>query len=163
MARRSRNRRKRLATAGRDVSTPIQPSPRHRVPPPTSPVSGYSQHSVPLLDTDRRRFDPTKSIAPLGASKRSATRILSKTTRAIGKTLTIYRATQLALNNPIKYGRRKVGYSTVKERLAFNVPRRIEMCIRRAVRARVLHARRKTGKVGQRRPRRNFWSAISCR
>lgn len=53
--------------------------------------------------------------------------------------------------------------SALRTRLGFSVPRRLEVCLRRSVRKEVMHAKRKSGKAGQRKPIRNFWSAISCR
>lgn len=47
--------------------------------------------------------------------------------------------------------------------LTFAAPDRVVLCVRRQRRKEVLHALRKTGKVGQRKPRRNFWSRISCK
>jgi hypothetical protein len=46
---------------------------------------------------------------------------------------------------------------------AFRVPEEVAVCVRRKIRKEVLHAIRKAGKVGQRRPKRNFTSQISCR
>lgn len=47
--------------------------------------------------------------------------------------------------------------------VAFHAPERVVVCARRQARREVLHALRKTGRVGQRRPRRNWQSKISCR
>lgn len=48
-------------------------------------------------------------------------------------------------------------------RIAFSSPRRILICVRRGIRKQVLHALKKTGKRGQRRPRFNAFSRISCK
>lgn len=53
--------------------------------------------------------------------------------------------------------------SQTKARIAFREPDRVLVCVRRNIRKEVLHAFRKTGRVGQRRPRRSFYSSISCR
>lgn len=50
----------------------------------------------------------------------------------------------------------------VPAQLAFTAPRETLVCVRRARRKEVLHALRKTGKGGQRRPRRSPWSKIKC-
>lgn len=47
--------------------------------------------------------------------------------------------------------------------VSFENARRLLICARRQIRSRVLHALRKTGKVGQARPRRNAFSDISCK
>ncbi len=48
-------------------------------------------------------------------------------------------------------------------RIKFGDPQRLLICIRRNIRTQVLHAYKKTGKGGQRRPRRNQHSQISCK
>lgn len=53
--------------------------------------------------------------------------------------------------------------SQTKAILTFDVPNRVSICVKRKVRKQVLHAVNKAGKRGQRKPRRNFWSSISCR
>lgn len=47
--------------------------------------------------------------------------------------------------------------------VAFDAPRDVLVCVRRQSRREVLHALRKTGKTGQKRPRRSFFSSISCK
>lgn len=127
----------------------VEPNPKHEV-----------------LQHDRRRFNPTKTVSPPG--NRNAARIVSTVKQ--GKRFvdyaiearTAYKRAHLLVGSPTRYLRRKHGFSTLKERLAFNVPKRLELCIRRAIRKQVIHAKKKAGKVGQKRPNRNFWSAISC-
>lgn len=46
---------------------------------------------------------------------------------------------------------------------AFSVPLPVAICVRRQRRKEVLHALNKTGKVGQKRPRRSEYSSVSCR
>lgn len=45
---------------------------------------------------------------------------------------------------------------------AFAVPDRVLICVRRKRRKEVLHALKKTGKGGQKRPRRNWYSDVTC-
>lgn len=52
-------------------------------------------------------------------------------------------------------------YPTSK--VAFNNPRGVLICVRRAIRSQVLHALGKTGKAGQKPPRYNMYSSISCK
>jgi hypothetical protein len=53
--------------------------------------------------------------------------------------------------------------SHTKATIAFAQPKRVALCIRRQQRKEVLHAIRKAGKTGQKRPRRNESSTISCK
>lgn len=150
-------------TGGRDTSTST-PDPIAKLTQPLSLPRPITPVADAVLSNDRRRHDPTKSTRPPHDwANKSAARIVATPVRALGKAATSYRRTMLLVNSPLTYARRKVGYSTVSERLSFNIPKRLEMCIRRAVRSQVLHAKRKTGKVGQRKPHRNFWSKISCK
>lgn len=157
-------KKKRSATSGRDITTPIPYRHVPDVPPRANrqKVNGNKLRVEPLLNTDRRRFNPTKSIAPLEGSKKSDGRIKIKPSDAINKARHLYLKTHLITNSPLKYMRRKYGISTLTERLSFNAPKRLELCIRRAIRSRVIHAKGHAGKRGQKRPNRNFWSAISC-
>lgn len=45
---------------------------------------------------------------------------------------------------------------------SFHVPKKTLICVRRKQRKQVLHALRKSGKGGQRKPRRNTYSSIRC-
>lgn len=51
----------------------------------------------------------------------------------------------------------------VAQGLAFQAPRELLVCHRRKTRREVIHALNKAGKVGQKRPRRSFFSDISCK
>lgn len=119
--------------------------------------------SPPTLQHDRRRYEPDRSSKAPASTLRNDTKIklAAKVFTKAAEINTFRRSLYIRLNpwKRLRYGRR------VSHRVAFNVPKRVEMCIRRAVRSRVLHAKRKTGagKPKQRRPNRNFWSAISCR
>lgn len=46
--------------------------------------------------------------------------------------------------------------------LSFSVPNKVLICVRRKQRKEVLFAKRKAGRGGQKRPRRNWYSEISC-
>lgn len=46
--------------------------------------------------------------------------------------------------------------------LGFKIPNQVMICVRRKTRKEVMHAKRHAGKGGHRKPRRNFWSRISC-
>lgn len=49
-----------------------------------------------------------------------------------------------------------------REDIGFVTPNKVFICIRRKIRQQVLHALRKTGKVGQKRPRWTEYSTIKC-
>ncbi len=55
------------------------------------------------------------------------------------------------------------GISQTKAIVAFKAPQKVLICARRQIRKEVLHAYNKAGKTGQRRPRRNEYSNVSCR
>jgi len=59
---------------------------------------------------------------------------------------------------PIK----KRGRSSVPYQIAFRAPAETLVCVRRSRRKQVLFAFKKTGKRGQRKPRRSKWSSIKC-
>lgn len=103
---------------------------------------------------DRRTFRPDESTRPPSANR--PFQIVSR----LVQVKNIPRQVHGRVNryNPFYQAR-----SHLRQRLGFSLPRRIEACIRRQARKEVLHAKRKTGKAGQRKPSRNFWSAISCR
>lgn len=52
--------------------------------------------------------------------------------------------------------------ATIDAPVGFDDPFRVVVCVRRRRRREVLHAFRKTGRRGQRRPRRSWYSDISC-
>lgn len=56
----------------------------------------------------------------------------------------------------------KKGRARVPYQIAFTAPGETLVCVRRGRRREVLFAKKKTGKGGQRRPRRNQWSSYKC-
>lgn len=54
-------------------------------------------------------------------------------------------------------------YSQTKAVVAFAEPTRVPICERRRARREVMHATGRAGRRGQKRPRRNAYSKISCR
>lgn len=58
--------------------------------------------------------------------------------------------------------RSKQAPSRVPTQIAFTAPQETLVCVRRHRRRQVLHALRKTGKGGQRKPRRTPWSEYKC-
>lgn len=96
---------------------------------------------------DRRRWHPLGAHAPAAG--------LSKPRH------------RLKMSEPLPPNRDPFG-DTLRKRgssptIAFSVPTPVAICVRRKQRKEVLHALKKTGKTGQKRPRRSYYSSISCR
>jgi len=94
---------------------------------------------------DRRRFDPAGRYAN------------AKTIRGKNHELTARRS------SPNRTLRDRNVRPRVQERIGFIDPARVLVCVRRNVRREVLHAKRKTGRRGQKRARWNQWSRVRCR
>jgi len=92
---------------------------------------------------DRRTWNPLGSVAPARSISRDRHRL-----QATAVTTTQFRSN----SRPAKFS----------HFIGFALPRKVLICIRRKRRKEVLHARRKTGKSGQKRPVRNFYSKIKC-
>lgn len=86
---------------------------------------------------DRRRYNPTKTVAPPRSIRRDQARLTHRQTRNYSP----------FKNDPIK----------------FADPTRVAICARREIRREVLHAKRIAGRSGLKKPRRNYWSSISCK
>lgn len=114
-----------------DVSSGLRPL----VVIPVSRLSPPSQAVIQL--EDRRRFNPTKRIAPPASIRRSHARLTHR-----------QRAKFVAFN---------------RDTIGFNVPEKVAICARREIRKQVLHAKKVAGRSGLKKPRRNFWSSISCK
>lgn len=65
-------------------------------------------------------------------------------------------------NAPGRSARKGRAPSLFNAQMAFNAPSETLVCVRRSRRRQVLFARKKTGKAGQRKPRRNQWSSYKC-
>lgn len=46
--------------------------------------------------------------------------------------------------------------------VGFRTPNKVLICVRRKIREEVMHALKKTGKRGQKKPRRNYYSDVRC-
>lgn len=100
------------------------------------PVPRLSPLILPELE-DRRTYNPTRSVAPPRALRKDHARL----------TLPVRRAKK----------------HQTKTAVSFAVPQKVALCARREIRREVLHAKRVAGKSGLKKPRRNFWSSISCK
>ena len=97
-------------------------------------------HLIPRSVQDRRLYHP------LGAARALLT--------------TSSRRPILVASSPKKSQIKRTGPA---HRVQFAQPKNVLVCVRRNVRKQVLHALNKTGQSGQRRPRRNEHSEISCK
>lgn len=126
--------------SGRGLFTPIRPLSPSRL----APLSRVRVTPVDLrIFEDRRTLPAPFRFAPPAALRRPAVRVFDKPKRF--KTTPRLRA----LHTP--------------GTLSFAAPDKVLVCVRRRRRKEVLFAKNKAGKRGQRKPRRNYWSSISCR
>lgn len=98
---------------------------------------------------DRRRWHPMGDYAPARSFNRSQHRII------VGY--------QQPRKRPQNSNRPMNIRTYPTSSVAFHDPQKVLICVRRQARTEVLHALRKTGKTGQRKPRRNWYSNISCK
>lgn len=137
MGRKSHNKKR----IGRDVSIIASYS---------LPRSIVSRLSPSLIDIeDRRTFHPERDFRPARSFSKANHRLVL--------------ADKVSRTNADRFGRLRAFPSQTKAIVAFDAPKKVLVCVRRQRRKEVLHALKKTGKVGQRRPRRNWLSSISCR
>lgn len=101
--------------------------------------SQLEMFDLPALE-DRRTFHPEGPARPARSPRRPRHR--------------------LSVPKKYQYSLKK---SYVPHEVGFQDPQKVLVCVRRKRRREVLHALRKAGKRGQKRPRRNFYSSISCR
>lgn len=109
------------------------------------------------LGLDRRLYRPDKSTRPPTHRSPLAARVTLQVIK-VRQRRRQFHAKLDKYTNPFHKPK-----TYLRTRLGFSLPRRIEACIRRSVRKEVIHAKRHAGKGGQKKPIRNFWSAISCR
>lgn len=113
---------------------------------PALPLKSLSRPRLNLLPfEDRRSYHPLQAYAPPATlGYRSARRIVERHPLAKRKV------------------RPGVSYTPGRSVLAFAVPDKVAVCVRRARRREVMFASGRAGKRGQRRPRRNYWSSVAC-
>lgn len=99
-----------------------------------APLTRVSPVDLSIFE-DRRTFHPAGPFRPVFAAPKSAAAVRPKQPSP---------------------GMRSVGFR-------FAAPERVVICSRRSTRKEVLFAMRKAGKTGQRKPKRNYWSSISCK
>lgn len=106
----------------------------------TSGLRSFPRTSLLTID-DRRTFDFEPATRPA--------RLFDGSTATISATPVAKKSNK---------ARARVPYQ-----IAFNAPKNVLVCVRRRRRREVLFAKKKTGKGGQRRPRRTQWSSTTCR
>lgn len=116
---------------------------------PRLPFSLAPRLSPLSLYEDRRQFHPLGSAAPASSFSSPRSRLSLRDRR--------YVSSKSSSPGRVSFP------SQTKAAVAFSTPGRVLVCVRRHTRKEVLHALRKTGRVGQKRPRRNLQSLISCR
>lgn len=126
---------KRHRSEQRDLSTPVATFRAAR------PIV-----SRPLV-SDRRLYHPAKVVAPVYSPRKSQRRIVE-----VPKNVSQARGKKAAV---VKRAR---GF-----KFSFAVPRKVELCVRRAKRRQVLFAMRRTGKGSRKvHRRRNYWTGVTC-
>lgn len=120
-----------------------------------NPFNITPRPAIPI-DLDRRLFRPDESTRPPTTHSSLASRVVLKIITVRQKRRQFHAKID-KYTNPFHYPK-----TYLRTRLGFSVSRRVETCIRRKIRKEVIFAKRKNGKGGQRKPRRNFWSAIAC-
>lgn len=127
---------------GRVTSANANSSPYYKIQPelPLGPPSRNPFNPVNIrLVEDRRTFHPRGPVRPAAMVTTPNHRLRSRTSRN--------------MRNPY----------AVAHSLAFQAPEQVLVCVRRQRRKEVLHALGKAGGTGQKRPRRSFFSTISCK
>lgn len=116
----------------------------------TSRSLPFTPDNYRLMDIeDRRLFHPDDTYAPSQSLPTSRTRIITRPRR------------QARRSGNLNGSLPKM-FQPVAVVAGFRVPKKVAICIRRKMRKEVLHALRKAGKVGQKRPRRSYYSDIHC-
>lgn len=101
---------------------------------------------------DRRNWNPEGMFAPAKSFYKPRHRLVSVPDQNVNKQKQSNRKN--SLTNLFK---------SVPARIGFDKPKDVLICVRRKIRERVLHALKKTGKKGQRRPKFNWYSSITCK
>lgn len=141
------NSKRRVTSANANQRLPLRPSPYT--------LSPYDASRQLSFDFTRalRELEDRRSWHPLGEDRPAETVRRSQRGFTVSSTP---RATQQR-----RPGRRQKFYHPMA--VAFVAPRETLICVRRQRRKEVLHAKKKTGRGGQRKPRFNQWSKVRCK
>lgn len=130
-------RKKRNRSGQRDVSLVASP-----------PAARPNLVRPAPLVSDRRLYHPDGYKAPVYAPVRTYKRIVEHVVQRPRHSVV----------------RKKNAVWARPTRFAFQVPKKVELCVRREKRRQVLFAMRRTGKGSRaRRRRRNYWTGVSCK
>lgn len=141
----SRSKRGRVLSTNANRRLPLSLSPtRSSLIPP---------HSFLRDLEDRRTWNPEGFKAPARSLTSSRHRL-----KLVDKNVNVQNQ-----KNRDRFANLRKFPSQTKAIVAFEAPRSLAVCVRRSMRREVLHALKKAGKTGQKRPKRNWMSAISCR
>lgn len=135
MARRSRRGSSRRSTADARRDTPRIAS--------GVPLLRSLSKSLSLVE-DRRHFHPAGDFRP-ARSRRSANHRLDAADRRLRSPVPVWKS------------------ESIPSRVVFHAPKSVLICVRRNRRREVLFASGGASKRHKRRPRRNWFSAVSCR
>ncbi|QXP07907.1 MAG: hypothetical protein [Arizlama microvirus] len=125
---------------------------------PRRNTSGTRTRQTPSLTLfeDRRRFDPAGDFSPAKSFNKPRHRLTDVPVyenKNLNRVSTLPRFYEVVQPRPRK----------IKSKISFQQPDQVLICVRRNQRKEVLHALRKTGQSGQKKPRFNEYSSISCR
>ena len=84
---------------------------------------------------DRRLYHPARRVLPVRTRRRVA-------------------RLEAARQTPL--------YRPAAHHVQFAHPKQVIICVRRNRRKEIMHALKKTGRGGQKKPKRNFWSEVKC-
>lgn len=124
------------------------PNANRRLPPTLSlPRSIYQSPSKALSQIeDRRTYHPEGDFRPAASFSKPRHRL------EVPRAKHPHRQNfQLAFRSVLNNGR-----------IAFKAPEKVLVCVRRQRRKEVLHALKKSGKTGQRKPRQSYLSSVTC-
>jgi len=123
-------------------------------------------------DGGRGNFSPTAngtlprySIRPLSVATLASVSPLDQTLRELEDRRYYQPDRSVRAPASLKRGHAKIATHITEKnlrRVAFANPRYVAMCVRRKIRREVLHALKVAGGKGMRKPRRNYWSDVSC-
>lgn len=152
----SRRRRENTYFTNRRLPSPTRPRSHLRLAP--SP-SSYSNNFLRQIE-DRRTFHPLGPYRP--ARSFTTSRHLLTVPRFTNRNLGPPRP-YVNVNQPIRDIQRRSRSTALPHQIGFERPDSVLVCVRRRQRREVLHALKKTGRAGQKRPRFTEYSTITCR
>lgn len=111
----------------------------------------------PLVDLknleDRRTFSPDGFRTPAKSIRSPRHRLTESITYPKSLQRKSLRYTKYPTFSPV----------VTVNRIAFEHPEEVAICVRRKIRKEVLHAKKKTGRRGQKRKRFSWFSSVSCK